>query len=450
MTTTGETRQMLREFFPLLFAVAVQQILSLTVNLVDNFMLGSYSEAAMTGAAVVNQIQFMLQNLAAGIGAGVTVLSAQYWGKQEIDSIRRIVSLGLKFAFGAGVLFFVVCSIAPQAVLRIFSTDVVILQQAEQYLSLMRWSFVIFAISTVLMYSLQSVQTAGIGMVMSGCTICINATLNSIFIFGRFGAPELGIRGAAIATLTSRVAELLVVVLYILFVDKKLHMRLRHMVMLDATFLSDYVRVAVPMMMSYELWGISQAAQTAILGHASSEGIAANSVASVFYQLFCAAGWSCANAAAVITGKTVGRGREDLIRSHTRVLQLVFLGMGVVTGLALFVCRGVILSFYVLAPETLRITRSFMTILCVIIVGGCYEYPVECGIIAGGGNTKFAPIVDWTSVWLFAIPLAYYSAYVRGWPLELTFFLLKSDQLVKCIPNFIYCNSYRWIRNLTK
>ncbi len=441
---------MLREFFPLLFAVAVQQILTLTVNLVDNFMLGTYSETAMTGAAVVNQIQFMLQNMTAGMGAGVTVLGAQYWGKQQIDSIRRVISVGLKFAVGAGLLFFVLCSVAPHAVLSIFSSDERILAAAMEYLGVIRWSFVLFSISSLLVYSLQSVQTAAIGMVMSACTIVINATLNSILIFGRFGAPELGIRGAAIATLTSRTVELIVVLAYLLLVDRKLHMKLWHLVMPDASFLGDYIRVAIPLVASYELWGISQAAQTAILGHTSSVGIAANSVASVFYQLFCAAGWSCANAASVITGKTVGRGREDLIRSHTRVLQLIFLSIGLLSGAALFVCRDAILSLYSLSPETMRVTRKFMTILCVIIVAGCYEYPVEGGIIAGGGNTKFAPVVDWATVWLFAVPLAYYSAYVRGWPLELTFFLLKSDQIIKCIPNFLYCNSFRWIRNLTR
>ena len=129
MDLRAERRGMLREFFPLLAAVALQQILALTVNLVDNFMLGTYSERAMSGAALVNQIQFMLQQLTSGIGAGVSVLGAQYWGKRQTEPIKKIIGIGLKFGLGAGLVFLLLTRFFPYQILGLLTDDAAILAE---------------------------------------------------------------------------------------------------------------------------------------------------------------------------------------------------------------------------------------------------------------------------------------------------------------------------------
>jgi len=450
MEIRQKRREMLREFYPLLTAVALQQILALTVNLVDNFMLGTYSELAMSGASLVNQIQFMMQQLTAGVGAGVAVLGAQYWGKREIEPIKKIMSVGLRFGLGAGLLFSLVTRFFPAQVIGLLADDAAIIAASVEYLDVMCWTFLIYGVSAVLMYSLQSVQTAFIGMVMSGSTILINMALNYTLIYGNFGAPELGIRGAAYATLTSRIVELLLVVCYILFRDRKLRIRVRDMIAFDFSYLKDYIRVSLPVMMSGILWGVAQTAQTAILGHISPETIAANSISSVIFQLFAAYGMACANAASVMIGKTVGEGRTDLVRPYSRTLQLLFILHGLVTAALIFFCKDWIVGFYNVTPETRELTLIFLTILSITTIGTCYEYPVESGIISGGGDTKYAAIVDNSFMWIYTIPFAYLSAFVFHWSPIATFAILKSDQLLKCIPNSIYCNSYKWIRDLTR
>lgn len=450
MDLREKRRGMLREFFPLLVAVALQQLLALTVNLVDNFMLGAYSETAMSGAALVNQVQFMMQQLTSGVGAGVAVLGAQYWGKQEIDPIKRIISVGLKFGMGAGVLFTLVTALFPEWVMGLFTNDEAVLAAGVEYLGIMCWTFVIYGISAVLMYSLQSVQTAFIGMVMSGCTICINLCLNYVLIYGNFGAPELGIRGAAYATLTSRVVELITVLVYILLVDKKLKMKLWELLRFDGSYLKDYIHVSLPVMMSGILWGVAQAAQTSVLGHISAETIAANSISSVISQLFGAFGMATANAASVTIGKTIGQGDMEYVRPYSRTLQLVFVCFGVATGLMIFLFKDLVVSFYNVTPETRELTIHMLTVLSVTTVGSCYEYPVEGGIISGGGDTKYAAICDNLFMWLWTIPGACLSAFVFGFPPIVTFMVLKSDQLLKCIPNAIRCNRYKWVRDLTR
>ena len=450
MDLRAERREMLRQFFPLLAAVALQQILALTVNLVDNFMLGTYSEQAMSGAALVNQIQFMLQQLTSGIGAGVAVLGAQYWGKRQTEPIKKIIGVGLKFGLAAGLVFLLVTRLFPAQVLGLLTDDEAIIREAVDYLDIMRWTYVIYAISAVLMYSLQSVQTAFIGMVMSASTIVINSCLNYIFIFGHFGAPELGIRGAAVATFTSRVVELAAILVYVLCIDKKLKMRVRDLLAFDRTYLGDYVRASLPVMLSGLLWGFAQAAQTAVLGHIGAEAIGANAIASVIFQLFSAFGMSGANAASVTIGKTIGEGRMDLVRPHARTIQLIFLAFGLATGLLIFLCKDLLVGLYKVSEETRALTVSFLTVLSVTTVGSCYEYPVEGGIIAGGGDPRYQAIVDNLFMWLFTIPLACACAFWWKLPPVAVFMALKADQLLKCIPNGIVCNRFKWVKDLTR
>ncbi len=442
-------KEMYKSFFPLLAAIAVQQLLALLVNLVDNIMLGAYSETALSGAALVNQIQYVLQMITSGIGAGAAVLGAQYWGKREVKPIRSVIAIGLKISLIAGIVFTCAAIFFPYRLLGLLCNDAATLEQGVRYLSLMCWTYLIYSASAALMYSLRAVQIAWIGTIMSVMTICINVCLNYCFIYGNFGAPELGVYGAAVATLTSRSVELVVIFVYVLFVDKKLKMKVRDFLRLDRKYWHDYIVVAMPMMISGALWGVAQAAQTSILGHIGQTAIAANSIASIIFQLFAVFGMACAQTASVVMGNTIGAGRMDLVRPYSRAMQCIFLFMGLASSALILTFRGLIVSFYDISEQTRELTMNFLLILSITTIGSCYEYPVEAGIIAGGGDTKFTAIVDNSFMWLFTIPCAALSAFVFEFPPVVTFCVLKADQLLKCIPNAIVCNRYKWVKDLT-
>ena len=443
-------RSFYRTFFPLLIVITLQQLAALTVNLVDNLMLGSYTELALSGSTLVNQLQFILQQIVAGIGMGVSVLGSQYWGKQEISPIRRISSVGLKFSIATGLLFFILTSAAPEFCLRLFTNETEVIAEGILYLNIMRWTYIIFAISNVLMYSLQSVETAFIGTIMSISTIIINMGLNYCFIFGNLGAPEMGIRGAAVATLTSRCVELAIILVYIFFIDKKLKFRPTHLINLDFAYLKDFAKAALPVMVSGALWGVAQGAQTAVLGHMSATVIAANSIASVIYQIFIVVGMSSASAGSVTMGKTVGEGNLGKVRPYSRTLQAIFLLIGIVSAIAMLIFRNAIVNLYSVSDESKALAKIFLLILGISTVGTCYEYPVEGGIIAGGGNPKYQAIVDTLFMWLFTIPVSAVAAFVFNASPIVVFCLLKADQFLKCIPNSIVCNRYKWVKQLTR
>lgn len=443
-------RQFYHTFFPLLFIIVLQQLAALAVNMADNIMLGTYTELALSGATLVNQIQFTLQQISAGIGQGIVVLASQYWGQRRPEPIKKIINIGVKLCLVVGVVFFLLAKLVPTGMLSIFTNDQAVIEEGAKYLSVICWTYLIFPISNSLMYSLQSVETAMVGTVMSVSTIFVNIGLNYCLIFGNFGAPELGIVGAAVATLASRAVELVIVLGYILLMDKKLKMKLGELLCFDFSYLRDYIKVSLPIALSGSLWGVAQAAQMSVLGHISATVIAANSIAIVIFQIFGVFGMGCANVSSVTMGKTVGAGRLHMVRTYAKTMQAIYLIVGVTFGGLMFLCKDAIVGIYSVSEETKALAVSFLTVLSVTTVGTCYEYPVESGIIAGGGTTKYSALVDNLFMWLFTIPSAFLSAFVFEFPPVVTFCFLKADQLLKCIPNSIVCNRYRWVRVLTR
>ena len=438
-------------FLKLSSIMAAQNLLAYGVNLADNIMLGRYSETSLAAAAMVNQLQYLLQMICiAGIGAGTVVMVSQYWGKEEVEPIRRIIALAMKFAAAIGLVFFSVTFILPGGVLSIFTNDVSVRAEGIRYLRIMCFTYLLFPLESVLVTSIRGARIVIIGTIVSVISLFTNISLNYILIFGNWGAPEMGIRGAAIATLISRLVELLIVLIYVRFFDRKLKLRLLTFFKPDAFYLSDFLKVSLPVMLSGVSWGIGMMLQVVILGHLTKSIVAANSIAATVYQVITSFSFGQVSTSNVIIGNTVGAGRMDQIRPYARTLQFLYVISGIVTGLVLLLVRDFVLRVYILEPETWELARTFITLLTVVVVFASYQYPAASGIVLGGGNTRYPVIVETLFIWLCVLPLSALSAFVWKFSPVITFLFLKSDQFLKCIPNGIVVNRYRWIRVITR
>ena len=274
-----------RRFFSLTFTIALQNVIVFAVNLADNVMLGAYSEPSLSGVALVNQIQFFLQMVVMGVGEGIVVLASRCWGRKDIEPIRKIVNIGLKFGILFAAALWVVVFLLPRQTLGLLTNEQEVIAEGVKYLQIICFSYVFFAMTNVLLCALRSVETVKIGFVVSTSTLVINCCLNYSLIYGNLGAPELGARGAAIATLTARIIEFVIVLCYLKFGDKKICLKLKDFGKMDKALLSQYVRVGSPVIASNAMWGIAQAIQTGILGHLGASAIAANSIATTVFQI---------------------------------------------------------------------------------------------------------------------------------------------------------------------
>ena len=445
-----QDRQFYISFISLTVALMLEQAVILSVNLADNVMLGAYSEAALSGVAAVNQIQFVLQQLVYGISNGMIVLGSQYWGQRRTGEIRKLSSIGAWTALGLTLFLFAAVSLFPRGTLMLFTSDEAIIREGVSYLSIMRFSYMFFGLTTVMLGTLRIAESVKIALKVSVLSLVINVSINYLLITGRFGFPELGARGAAVGTLTARVVECVIVGIYLFTRDNGLDIHPADYLHIDREMFRDYMRVSLPILGGSAIWGVSNAIQTVILGHMDSGAIAAQSISSTLFQLLKVTSVGAASAASVIIGKTVGAGKMDRLRQYTRTLQVLFVGIGLTLAALYTAIRFPLLSLYNISEETRRMANAFMTIQTVTIFTMSYQMPVNTGIIRGGGDTGYIFKLDLISIVGIVLPLSLLAAFVWHMsPVAVTIFL-NSDQVFKCIPAFIRVNRYKWVKKLTR
>ena len=338
--TAGRTIYVDRSFYSTLAKIvlplALQNLISFGVGLVDNFMVGSLGDGALSGVLISNQIQWILHMLCAGLSAALVILAAQYIGKGDVQKAKIVITITIKIAFAAGALFTVGVSLFPGRILGLFSKDAMVIAEGMRYLPVVCFTYILVCVNGMLLASMRCVQNTRIGFLSSLTGFCGNVFLNWVFIFGNLGFPAMGVSGAAIATLIARVLEFSVTFLYIRFGDKILSFRMGDLRLWDKMLLKDFFKYGSPVILGDILWGIGGACQVAILGRLGPEVLAANTIAANLHQLLGVLVYAIAGASGVIIGRTVGSGDVERVKAYSRTLQKIFLFFGCITGLVIF------------------------------------------------------------------------------------------------------------------
>jgi putative MATE family efflux protein len=442
--------KLLKTLLLLAVPLVLQNLISVGVGVADNIMVGSLGEYAVAGVALANQVQNILVMLVMGISASMALLAAQYWGKKDKKSIKDVISICMKVCLFLGGAVNVAVFISPYGVLRIFSDNEQAIAEGIKYLRIVAFSYIFYCVTNTLMAAMRCVEQVRVALAVAVSTLIISISLNYILIFGHFGFPALGIRGAAISTLTARIIETGIMVFYVRFVDKRLMLRIKDFLSVNRLLLGDFFRYGLPVMVGDILWGLNGSAQAAIVGRLGADMMAAQSVTLIMFQFITVVVWGFSGASAIIIGKTVGSGDYDLVKRYARIIQVVFVCVGVTTAFAFLGLRDVFISLYNFMPETQVMVRQFMTVMAIATLGTAYHAPCFVGIIRAGGDTKFVLKVDFICAWIIVIPLSLLAAFVFHQPPVVVFFFLKCDQFFKWIIAIIKTNRFKWIKNLTR
>ena len=438
-----------RNFLKLCSMLVLQNVVTLSVNLADNIMLGAFSETALSGVTTVNQVQFVFQQLLMALGDGLVIFGSQYWGKKETQPVRKISAWAMRTGLFIALILFILASFFPRQLLGLFTTDQTIIEAGMSYLAIIRFTYFFFAITQILLATLRCVEIAGIAFGLSVMTLVINCTINWVLIYGHFGAPRMGAAGAAVGTLTARIAEICVLITYISRKQGWIGIHFKDYLKADWKFGRKYYKVVCPLLVIQGLWGVNTALQTVILGHMTAAAIAANSAASNLFLMVKSAAVGAASAASVTMGKTIGSGDLELAKLYSKKLQKLFVVMGLICGVLLFFIRIPVLSLYQLSPETREMANTFLIILSVVMVGMSYQMPTNGGIIRGSGSIAYSMKVDLISTWVIVIPLSAFMAFVVKASPAVVVCCLNADQIFKCVPAFIKCNYGHWIKTMT-
>ena len=430
--------------------IALQNVISLSVNMMDTVMLGQLGDVAIAAANLGGQLFTILDVLGFGMASGAAVLIAQYWGKRDLVRIRQIFALTLRIALGVSLLFALVGHFFPQQVLRIYTPDPLVIEAGSQYLRWLSFSFVLFSFSNCYIMCLRAVEQVRVSMMIYGSSFLINIFFNYCFIFGKLGAPTLGVRGAALGTVLARLFELCATLVYMCFVEKRVGFTPIWLFRLKSGLLRDYIRNSVPVVSNELLWGIGMSVMNLTIGHMGPSFTSAMSIVIVFNQLVSVFVFGMSAATAVIVGKTIGEGRIQDAQRAANSSVLVSLCLSFISMTVLLVGRPYILGMYnvsQLAHDTafamltiLALMQPFQAVGCVMVVG----------VLRGGGDVRSNLILDSGLQWCLAIPLGLLTGFVLHWSAPAVFFCMRSDNLAKSLLGLWRLRSGRWIRVVTK
>ncbi len=449
MAVFTKDKSFYKDLVTLAIPISLQNLITFAVNFADNLMIGSLGDDAISGVYVGNQMQTVLQMFVAGIEGAILILAAQYWGKRDTASIRKVVSIGSKFALGVGIVTTLLATLFPSMLIGLFTKEPGVIAEGTSYLQIVGLTYLFFCISQVMIASMRSVETARIGLYISIMTLVVNISLNYVLIFGKLGFPALGVRGAAIATLISRILEMVVSIVYVFAVDKKLKVTFRDLLHTDKQLLKDFVRYGLPIIGGQVVWAVNSLANTKILGSYTAGVIAATSITGMLHNLIYVWMNGLSSAVGIITGKTVGAGKYEQMKEYAKTVQMIFLFVGLISGALVFLFRDPFIGLYNTSAEAQAYSRQFINVISVTIIGTCYQAACLFGLVKSGGDISFVFKNDTIFVFLVVIPSALLAQYL-GAPPWVVFACLKCDQILKCFVAVVKINSFNWMKNLTR
>ena len=429
--------------------IALQSLLSYAISFAGNLMVGKLGDVAISGVYMGGQPQSFLMMYVGGTNGALLILASQYWGRNDVASIRKVISVGAVFTIAPSILFTLASVLFPAQIIGLFTPDAAVVAEGAAYLRIVGWSYVLFAASQLLISAMRGVETAKIGMYISFSALIVNVLLSYVFIFGFLGVPAMGTRGAALATLVSRMVELVVAFIYVFAFDKKLNIKIRDFLLFDKILLRDFIRYGLPIIGGNFVWSVNMMASTAILGRFDSEVIAAASVSGMLASLMMIWMDGLASAVGVITGKTVGAGLYDRMKEYAKTVQVIFISMGVFSGILIYFLKWPFISLYNITDYARLYSAQFINVLAVTTVGSCYQASCLFGLVKSGGDVSFVFKNDTIFVFGVVLPSAIIAA-LLGAPPWIVFACLKSDQIFKCVVAFVKINSFNWMKNLTR
>ena len=434
----------------LVIPMALQNLINTGVSACDVFMLGKVGETALSASSLARQVQYIMSLFLFGLTSGATVLTAQYWGKGDKKTIERILAMGMCMAVAVTAIFTLVSLLMPETLIRIFTNESEVIREGVKYLRIVAFSYIAIGITDVYLYIMRSVERIKVATAVYLSSLICNVILNAVFIFGMFGCPAMGIRGAALATLLARILELILVIGYAKIYNREILFRMKYFFHMDSGLLKDFLVCAVPVILNEVLWGISNSASTAILGHMGSAAVAANSVAQVTKEMSMVVSFGISNAAAIYLGKTIGEKKYQHARAYAERFVKLSILLGIGSAVIILLSSQMIIMVMAMTPLTKDYLRFMMCVMAYYAVAQTLDETVIVGIFRSGGDTRFGLIIDLTAMWGCSVLLGAAAAFVFHCSVPVVYALLMSDELVK-IP--IIWGRYKncsWIRNITR
>lgn len=437
-----------RKLLTLVLPIAFQQLVLALVSTSDAVMLGFLNQDSLSAVSLAGQIQFVYSLFLSGISTGLSIFTAQYWGIQDKKSIEKVLGIALKTAFLISLLFFIGTTFLPTLLMKIFTSDTTLINMGSEYLKVVGISYVMLSISQVYLCIMKNCGLAVKSSVISLVSVAINIVFNALLIFGIGPFPTMGIKGAAVATVLSKVIELIWSMAIML---KKDNIKIKFELVLhnDATLTADFWKYSLLTLGDSLIWGCGFTMYSVIMGHMGSDATAANSIANIIKNLIICFCTGVGSGGGILVGNELGKGNLEIAKEYASKVCKFALVSGLISG-------GIILLVIPFVPLFTGLTdtaRYYLRIMLVVssyyVVGKSLNMTTIGGIFCAGGDSKFGFICDTITMWAVTVPIGILCAFVLKLPVPLVYILINIDEIIKLPAVYKNYKKYRWLKNLT-
>lgn len=437
------------EIFRLFLPIVVQNLLSAMVNSADVIMLNYVGQSAISAVSLGVQYSSILYMIFYGLGTGITMLCAQYYGKGDLQAIRAVEGIAMRFSITMSVLFASAVGLFPRQLMHVFTDDPELIDIGASYLRSLSLCYLCWGIAETYLATLRSMGRVVISTCLNMLAFAANIFLNAVFIFGLFGAPRLGAMGVALATSLSRLLEL-IGCLIVSARTRDVKLDLRYMFIKNQVLFRDFVKMSLPALANDIVWSVGFSMYSVILGHLGTDAVAANSLAVVvknFGTILC---FGMASAGGILIGNLIGERRMEEAREGAGILLRLTVVCGVIGGLIVLAARPFVLMYADLSGQAMHYLSLMLLINSYYIMGAAVNTTLICGTFRAGGDSRFGFICDALDMWAYAVPVGFIAAFVLKLPVMAVYFLLCTDEFVKWPAVIAHYRSKKWLNNITR
>ncbi len=436
------------KLFTLAIPVTIQNLIASSLGLVDNVIVGALGNVPIAAVGVANQYGLIVFLIYAAIHSGAGIYIAQFWGKKDSENISRVVNIGIVLAAAVSMLFSVIGIVFPQQIVGIFNPDREVIAQGSDFLRILSISFVFASISFGLSVSLRSIGRSVMPMVISGITLAINTVLNFILVFGYFGFPALGVRGSAIATLISRIIEMLIFLIVVSLNYEILRIKISVLRQVTSELFKKVVATMIPVVLNEVCWGFGFAVYSVAYSRISTEAFDSVQITNIITNLFLVAGFGMASASAVMIGHAIGAGEEHKGREYAWRFVVLCLSGGVLIGVLLYFAAPYVARLFNVTEDVRETAVVILSLNAIIIPVRLVNIVSIVGILRGGGDASYAFIVESITMWLIGVPLAFIGAFVFKFEVQWVVLLVMAEEIAKVTCSLLRLRTSKWIKNV--
>ena len=445
-----------RNVAALSWPIILQNLLNHSLAFLDSFMVGSLGEQYLSGVSLANTVFFMAILILFGLQSGSSVLISQYYGKGDTTAINRVMGIGFGLCLAFSAVIALTLVFFSMQIYSLTTSDMALVAIAAEFGRIAGLSIVFNSLSVLYLSAHRSMENPRIGMYILGCSMAVKTLLNAILIFGMLGLPAMGVRGAALATLLSRVIEFVITLLYAL---RNKHFRLQPKALFHPgkTIFKDYMKFSLPVVINETMWGFGASIYTVIFGHLGNavEALAAYAIVSNIERMLGSLHAGLGHVAAIVVGKELGANRRDHAYKGGITMAAVTTSSGLFSGLVMVSLSYVFILPYVFplfgaSAQTIRIGAPILLTMAATMPLRAFNFSGIVGLFRGGGDARAGMVIDIVCMYMIALPLAALAGLVMQLSAPIVFLAVCTEELAKATCVFIRIRQKRWLQNITR